>query len=67
MYFRRLCSNKKTKLVYSNGLSQVRLSSPFSDGDNGTANKTCIKVINELSRDTKKCRLSNELSGVILG
>ena len=34
MYFRRLSSDKKTKLVYSNGLSQVHLSSPFSDGGN---------------------------------
>ena len=44
MYFRRLFSDKKTKLVYSNGLSQVHLSSPFSNGDNRTRHKTCKKL-----------------------
>ena len=42
MYLRRLFSDKKTKLVYSNGLSQVHLSSLFSDGDNRTAYKKCL-------------------------
>ena len=37
MYFRGLLSDNKTKLVYSNGLSQVHLSSPFSDDSNRTA------------------------------
>ena len=37
MYFRGLFSDNKTKLVYSNGLSQVHLSNPFSDGSNRTA------------------------------
>ena len=44
MYFRRLFSDKKTKLVYPNGLSQVHLSSPFSNGDNRTRHKTCKKL-----------------------
>ena len=44
MYFRRLFTDKKTKLVYSNGLSQVHLSSPFIDGGNRTAYKTCLKL-----------------------
>ena len=34
MYFGGLFSDNKTKLVYSNGLSQVHLSSPFSEGSN---------------------------------
>ena len=50
MYLRRLYSDKKTKLVYSNGLSQVHLSSPFSDGDNRTVYKKCLK----LSIETQK-------------
>ena len=51
MYFRGPFSDNKTKLVYSNGLSQVHLSSPFSDGSNRTAQKTCLK----LSIETQKC------------
>ena len=35
---------KKTKLVYSNGLSKVHLPSPFSDGGNRTAYKTCLQL-----------------------
>ena len=56
MYFRRLFRDKKTKLVYSNGLSQVHLSSPFSDGDNKTAFKTCLK----LSIETQKKQTSQK-------
>ena len=54
MYFRRPFSDKKTKLVYSNGLSQVHLSSPFSDGGNRKAYKTCLK----LSIETRKTQAS---------
>ena len=50
MYFTRLFIDKKTKLVYSNGLSQVHLSSPFSDGGNRKVYKTCLK----LSIETQK-------------
>ena len=50
MYFRRLFSDNKTELVYSNGLRQVHLSSPFTDGGNRTAYKTCSK----LSVETQK-------------
>ena len=50
MYLRRLFGDKKTKLVYPNGLSQVHLSSPFSDGDNRTVYKNCLK----LSIETQK-------------
>ena len=37
MYFRGPFSDNKTKLVYSNGLIEVDLSSTFSDGSNRTA------------------------------
>ena len=50
IYFRGLFDDKKTKLVYSNGLIQIHLSSPFSDGGNRTAYKTCLK----LSTETQK-------------
>ena len=56
MYFRGLLRDKKTKLVYSNGLSQVHLSSPFSDGDNKTTFKTCFK----LSIETHKKKTSQK-------
>ena len=46
----------KTKLIYSNELSQVHLCSPFSDGDNRTAYKTCLKLWIE----RQKCRLAKE-------
>ena len=52
MYFTRLFSDNKTKLVYSNGLSQVHLSSPFTDADNRTAFKTCLKVAIETRKST---------------
>ena len=35
---------RKTKLVYSNGPSQVHFSCPFKDGSKRTANKTCLKL-----------------------
>ena len=54
MYFRRLFSDKKTKLVYSNGLSQVHLSSPFTDGGIRIAHKTFLK----LSIETQKKQAS---------
>ena len=44
MYFRRLFRDKKTNLVYSNGLSQIPLSRPLSAGGNRTAYKTCLKL-----------------------
>ena len=50
MYFRGLISDNKTKLVYSNGLSQTHLSSPFSNGSDRTAYKNMFKIIN---RDKK--------------
>ena len=54
IYFRGLFSDKKEKLVYSNGLSQVHLPSPFTDGGNRTAYKTCLK----LSIETQKTQVS---------
>ena len=56
----------KTELVYSNGLSQVHLSSPFSDGGNRTAYKTCLKSSIETQKTqasqrrchSKHCRIS---------
>ena len=60
MDFRRLFSDKKTKLVYSNGLSQVHLSSPFSDAGNRTAYNTCLQLSIETQKKTQagqgKCR-----------
>ena len=56
MYFTRLFSDNKTKLVYSNGLSQVYLSSPFGDGGNRKAYKTCLKVSTETQTSQRKCR-----------
>ena len=56
MYFRRLFSDQKTKLVYSNGLCQVHLSSLFKDGGNRKAYETCLK----LSLETQKRRLVKE-------
>ena len=47
MYFGRLFSDKKTKLVYSNGLGQVHLSSSFSGGGDNTVCKTCLKLSGE--------------------
>ena len=44
MYFRGISSDKKTKLAYSNGISQVNLPSPFSDGGNRKAYKTRWKL-----------------------
>ena len=57
IYLRRLFSDKKTKLVYSNGLSQVNFSYPFSDG----SNRTACKIFLKLSIETKKCRLAKEV------
>ena len=57
MYFKRLFSDKKTKLVYSNGPSQVYFSCPFSDGSNSTTHKTCLKLSIETH---KKSRLAKE-------
>ena len=57
MYFSRLFSAKKTKVVYLNGLNQVQLSILFSHGGNRTAHKICFK----LSIETlKKRRLAKE-------
>ena len=49
----------KTKLVYSNELSQVHSCSPFSDGDNRTAYKTCLKLRIErqkMQASQRRCR-----------
>ena len=43
MYLRRLFSDKKIILVYSNALNQMNLSCPANDGSNRTAYKTCLK------------------------
>ena len=60
IYSRRLFSdNKKTKLVYSNRLTQVRLSTAFSDGGNRTTYKTCLKLSSEtqkLQASQRRCR-----------
>ena len=62
MYFRGISSDKKTKLAYSNGISQVNLPSPFSDGGNGKAYKTRWKlsIIYQQKKNTQKQRLSKE-------
>ena len=57
MYLRQLFSDKKTKLVHSNGQSQVHLSCPVSDGTNRVAYKTCCKLPIETH---KKRRLTKE-------
>ena len=56
MYFRRLFSDQKTNLVYSNGLNQKHLSSLFSD----SGKRTASKIFNKLSRDTIKGWLSKQ-------
>ena len=56
IYFRGLFSDKKTKLVYSNGLMQVYLSSPFGDGGNRKAHKTCLKLSIETQASQRRCR-----------
>ena len=52
MYLKQLFSDKKTKLIYSNGPSQMHFSCPFSDGSNRTTHKICLK----LSIETHKKR-----------
>ena len=47
MYLRRLFSDKKIILVYSNALNQMNLSCPVNDGSNRTAYKTCLNFIIE--------------------
>ena len=56
MYLRRLFSDKKIKLVYSNAPNKMNLSYPFNDGSNRTAYKTCLKFWIE----TQKSRLAKE-------
>ena len=53
MYLKRLLSDKKTKLVYWNGPSQVHFSCPFSDGSKTRTHKTSLK----LSIETHKKRM----------
>ena len=53
MYLKRLLSDKKTKLVYWNGPSQVHFSCPFSDGSKTATQKTSLK----LSIETHKKRM----------
>ena len=53
MYLKRLLGDKKTKLVYWNGPSQVHFSCPFSDGSKTTTHKTFLK----LSIETHKKRM----------
>ena len=57
MYLRWLFSDKKTKLVYSNGPRQVHLSCPVKDGNNRTEYKTCLKL--SIETHTKR-RLAKE-------
>ena len=57
MYLRRIFSDKKTKLVYSNGQSQVHFSCPFSDDSNRAAYKIYLKLPIETH---KKRRLAKE-------
>ena len=67
MYFRkRLFSDKKTKLVYSNGPSQVHLSYPVNDGNNKTAYKTCLKL--SIEKPKKKNTHTHKLAkeGVVV-
>ena len=56
MYIRRLFSDKKIKLVYSNEPNQTNLSCAVNDVSNRTAYKTCLKFWIE----TKKSRLAKE-------
>ena len=56
MYLRRLFSDKKIILVYSNALNQMNLSCPVNDGSNRTVYKTCLKFWVE----TQKSRLAKE-------
>ena len=56
MYLRRLFSDKKIKLVYSNAPNKMNLSYPVNDGSNRTAYKTCLKFWIE----TQKSRLAKE-------
>ena len=56
MYLRRLFSDKKIKLVYSNAPKRMNLSCPVNDGSNRTAYKTCLKFWIE----TQKSRLAKE-------
>ena len=53
MYLKRLLIDKKTKLVYWNGPSQVHFSCPFSDGSKTLTHKTSLK----LSIETHKTRM----------
>ena len=43
MYLRRLFSDKKIKLIYSNAPKLMNLSCPVNDDSNRTAYKTCLK------------------------
>ena len=60
MFFRQLFSDKKTKLLYSNGLSQVSLSSPSSGGGKRTVYKKCLKLSINYQETQKKRRLAKE-------
>ena len=57
MYLKRLFSDEKTKLVYSNGRSQMHFCCPFSDSSNRTTHKTCLRLSIETH---KKRRLGKE-------
>ena len=59
MYLRRLFSDKKIKLVYSNEPSKEHLSWPVNDGSNRTAYKTCLKCSIETQKtqdSQRRCR-----------
>ena len=60
MYLRRLFSDMKTKLVYSNGPIQVHFSCPVSDGSNRTAYKACLTSNLKQNKTKKKTRLTKE-------
>ena len=53
MYLRQLFSDRKIKLVYSNGPSQVDLSCPFKD----VAIEQRTKMFKIVNRATKECTL----------
>ena len=50
MYLRRLFSDKKIILLYSNAPNQMNLSCPVDDGSNRTAYKTCLKFLIETQK-----------------
>ena len=56
MYLRRLFSDKKIRLVYSNALNQMNLSCSVNDGSNRTAYKTCLDRDTKTQTSQRRCR-----------